>query len=50
MQTILMKTIIQMDKHNVKCIITVCIPNNYYKNFLLFFFTVYKNKRKEHKF
>ena len=45
-----MKTIIQIDKHKVKYIITACIPIIIIKKFLLFFFTVYKNERKEHKF
>ena len=49
-QIILIKTIIQIDKHKVKYIITVCIPIIIIKNFLLFFFTVYENGRKEHKF
>ena len=42
-----MKTIIQIDKHKVKYIITACIPIIITKHFLLFFFTVYKNERKE---
>ena len=44
--TIYIKTIIQIDKHKAKYIITVCIPKIVIKNFLLFFFTVYKNERK----
>ena len=49
-QTILIKTIIQIDKHKAKYIITACIPIVIIKKFLLFFFTVYKNEQKEHKF
>ena len=49
-QIILIKTIIQIDKHKAKYIITACIPIIIIKKFLLFFFTVYKNERKEHKF
>ena len=43
-------TINQIDKHKAKYIITVCIPIIILKNFLLFFFIVYKNELKEHKF
>ena len=49
-QTILIKTIIQIDKHKAKYIITTCIPIIIIKKILLFFFTIYKNERKEHKF
>ena len=49
-QTILIKTIIEIDKHKTKYIITACIPVIIIKNVLLFFFTIYKNERKEHKF
>ena len=49
-ETIYIKTIIQTDKHKAKiynhCMYTQII----FKNFLLFFFTVYKNEQKEHKF
>ena len=49
-ETIYIKTIIQTDKHKAKiynhCMYTQIIP----KFFLHFFFTVYKNERKEHKF
>ena len=38
------------NKHKVKYIITACIPIVIIKKFLLYFFTVYKNERKEHKF
>ena len=48
--TIYIKTIIKIDKHKVKYITNACIPIIIIKNFLLFFFTVYKNERKEHKF
>ena len=37
-------------KHKAKYIIIACIPKIIIKKFLLFFFTVYKNERKEHKF
>ena len=40
----------QIDKHKVKYIITACIPIIVITKFLLFFFTVYKNEWKEHKF
>ena len=36
MQIILIKTIIQMDKHKTKYIITACIPIIVIKKFLLF--------------
>ena len=49
-ETIYIKIIIQIDKHKVKYIITACIPIVIIKNFLLFFFIIYKNERKEHKF
>ena len=49
-ETIYIKTIIQIDKHKAKYIITACIPIIIIKKFLLFFFTVYKNERKKHKF
>ena len=49
-ETIYIKTIIQTDKHKAKiynyCMYTQII----FKNFLLFFFTVFKNEQKEHKF
>ena len=38
------------NKHEVKYITNGCIPELLKKKFLLFFFTVYKNERKEHKF
>ena len=50
MQTILIKTIIQIDKHKVKYITNACTPIIIIKKFLLFFFTVYKNEWKENKF
>ena len=40
-ETIYIKTIIQIDKHKVKYIITACIPIIIIEKFLLFFFTVY---------
>ena len=49
-ETIYIKIIIQIDKHKVKYIITACIPIIITKIFLLFFFIIYKNERKEHKF
>ena len=49
-QIILIKIIIQIGKHKAKYIITACIPIIIIKNFLLFFFIIYKNERKEHKF
>ena len=40
-----------MDKHKIKYIITVCMDTQIIiKNFLLFFFAVYKNEQKGHKF
>ena len=49
-EAIYIKTIIQIDKHKVKYTITACIPIIIIKKISLFFFTVYKNERKEHKF
>ena len=49
-QTILIETIIQIDNHKAKYIITACIPIIITKFLLFFFFTVYKNEWKEHKF
>ena len=49
-ETIYIKIIIQIDKHKVKYTITVCIPIIIAKIFLLFFFIIYKNERKEYKF
>ena len=46
MQIILIKTIIQIDKHKAKYITNACIPIIMINNFLLFFFTVDKNERK----
>ena len=43
-QTITIKTIIQIDKHKAKYIITACIPKITIKNSLLFIFTEYKNE------
>ena len=39
-----------INKHKVKYIITACVPIFTIKTFLLFFITLYKNERKEHKF
>ena len=39
-----------INKHKVKHIITAYVPIFIIKVFLLFFFTVYKNEWKEHKF
>ena len=50
LQIILIKLIIQIDRLKAKYIITACISINIIKIFLLFFFTVYKNEQKEHKF
>ena len=50
MQTILIKTIIQIDKHKVKYITNACTLIIIIKKILLFFFTVYKNEWKENKF
>ena len=49
-QMIFIKIVIQINEHKPKDIITACIPIIIMKKVLLFFFTVYKNERKEHKF
>ena len=45
-QIIYIKTIMQIDKHKAKCIITACIPIIIIKKILLFFITIYKNERR----